>query len=159
MTDLKKSKAILAQEECHTKTNKERVVRHNIFPSKLQLLYFTDNVTYPEFDANSSTIQDFHKNFSYEEYAKASYFFDSYIYYVDGILLLCVSIFGIIGTTMSLFVLVKPRIRDFFSNFLTALSIFDCLFLILAVLYIGLPAVSYWYVTEGQRKRSKYFKY
>ena len=65
-----------------------------------------------------------------------------YIYYIDGIALLIVAIFGIIGTIMSMIVLLKPRIRDFFSSFLIALSVFDCSFLIMAIFYIGLPAVS-----------------
>ena len=65
-----------------------------------------------------------------------------YIYYIDGIALLIVAIFGIIGTIMSMIVLLKPRIRDFFSSFLIALSMFDCSFLIMAIFYIGLPAMS-----------------
>ena len=54
-----------------------------------------------------------------------------YIYYIDGIALLIVAIFGIIGTIMSMIVLLKPRIRDFFSSFLIALSVFDGSFLIM----------------------------
>ena len=65
-----------------------------------------------------------------------------YIYYIDGIALLIVAIFGIIGTIMSMIVLLKPRIRDFFSSFLIALSVFDGSFLIMAIFYIGLPAIS-----------------
>ena len=67
-----------------------------------------------------------------------------YKYYIDGIALLIVAIFGIVGTLMSLFVLLKYRIRDLFSNFLTALCLFDCSFLILAILYLALPSLSCW---------------
>ena len=88
-----------------------------------------------------------------------------YKYYIDGIALLIVAIFGTIGTIMSLVILLKPRIitrrerppnlsrtvsnvcqekEKHFSNFLTALCIFDCSFLLLAIPYIGLPAVSCW---------------
>ena len=88
-----------------------------------------------------------------------------YKYYIDGIALLIVAIFGTIGTIMSLIVLLKPRIitrrerpptlsRTFsnvcqekekhFSNFLTALCIFDCSFLLLSIPYIGLPAIFCW---------------
>ena len=88
-----------------------------------------------------------------------------YKYYIDGVALLIVAIFGTIGTIMSLIVLLKPRIitrregpltlsRTFsnvsqekekhFSNFLTALCIFDCSFLLLAIPYIGLPAITCW---------------
>ena len=41
---------------------------------------------------------------------------ESYVFYVDGILLLLVALFGIGGTLMSIVVLLKPRIRDFFSG-------------------------------------------
>ena len=98
--------------------------------------------------SEESTIYDelpFEQNYTYyEEYARTAYFLDGYIYYVDGIALLCVSVFGIVGSITSTIVLLQPRIRDFFSNFLTALSLFDCSFLLLAIPYIGLPAVSYW---------------
>ena len=88
-----------------------------------------------------------------------------YKYYIDGIALLIVAIFGTIGTIMSLVILLKPRIitrrerpptlsRTFsnvcqekekhFSNFLTALCIFDCSFLLLSIPYIGLPAIFCW---------------
>ena len=88
-----------------------------------------------------------------------------YKYYIDGVALLIVAIFGTIGTIMSLIVLLKPRIitrrerpptlsRTFsnvcqekekhFSNFLTALCIFDCSFLLLSIPYIGLPAITCW---------------
>jgi len=67
-----------------------------------------------------------------------------YIYYIDGITLMIVAIFGIIGTIMSMIVLLKPQIRNLFSQFLTALCMFDCIFLIMAILYIALPAVSCW---------------
>ena len=67
-----------------------------------------------------------------------------YKYYIDGIALLIVAIFGIHGTLMSLFVLLKYRIRDLFSNCLAALCIFDCSFLIMAIFYIALPSLSCW---------------
>ena len=66
------------------------------------------------------------------------------MFYVDGILLLIVALFGIVGTLMSIVVLLKPRIRDFFSRFLTALSICDALFLTLTIPLVGLPALSVW---------------
>ena len=90
---------------------------------------------------------------------------ENYKYYIDGIALLIVAIFGTIGTIMSLIVLLKPRnitrrgrppalSRTFsnvcqekeknFSNFLTALCIFDCSFLLLSIPYIGLPAIFCW---------------
>ena len=90
---------------------------------------------------------------------------ENYKYYIDGIALLIVAIFGTIGTIMSLVILLKPRIitrrerppnlsrtvsnvcqdkEKHFSNFLTALCIFDCSFLLLSIPYIGLPAIFCW---------------
>ena len=87
----------------------------------------------------------------------------NYIYAIDGIAILCVAIFGIIGTIMSIIVLLKPHIckrrerlqrsystyssvshrrEQYFSIFLTALCIFDCWFLIMSILYIALPSIS-----------------
>ena len=85
---------------------------------------------YSDYEANFETCKDCHCPE------------DIYIYYIDGIILLVVAIFGSIGTIMSMIVLLKPRIRDFFSYFLIALSVFDCSFLIFAIIYIGVPAVS-----------------
>ena len=87
----------------------------------------------------------------------------NYIYAIDGIAILCVAIFGIIGTIMSIIVLLKPHIckrrerlqrsnstyssvsqrrEQYFSIFLTALCIFDCCVLIMSILYIALPSIS-----------------
>ena len=65
-------------------------------------------------------------------------------YYIDGIAVLFVATFGIIGTLMSVVVLFQPQLRNPFTNFLTALCIFDCSFLMMAILNIALPAISCW---------------
>ena len=83
------------------------------------------------------------RNLSYLEAAKKNYFIDKYQYYFDGMLLLIVAGIGCIGTILSLIVLLRPKNRDIFSNFFTALSFFDCSFLFLAALYVGLPAISF----------------
>ena len=62
----------------------------------------------------------------------------------DGIALTIVSLFGVIGTILSMIVLLKPGIHDLFSSFLTALSMFDTIFLILAIFYLGLPELFDW---------------
>ena len=71
-----------------------------------------------------------------------------YKYFIDGITLLIVAIFGIVGTIMSMIVLRKPKILGLlpklFSKFLTSLCIFDCIFLIMVIPYIALPALSCW---------------
>ena len=97
-----------------------------------------------------------------------SFFLDetfNYRYAIDGIALLIVAIFGIIGTIMSSIVLLKPHIckrkkrlqrsfstyssvshgrENYFSIFLTALCIFDCCFLLMSIFYIALPSISCW---------------
>ena len=90
--------------------------------------YIESHIDYDEIRKDNCTSCHCHESF--------------YIYYIDGIALLIVAIFGIIGTIMSMIVLLKPRIRDFFSSFLIALSVFDGSFLIMAIFYIGLPAMS-----------------
>ena len=73
---------------------------------------------------------------------------DNFVFIVDGIILTLVSIFGVVGTIMAIIVLIKPRLRgnsrDLFSKFLTALAVYDTLFLFLALLLFGLPALSVW---------------
>ena len=67
-----------------------------------------------------------------------------YEFTIDGIVLLTVAIFGIIGTLMSIAVLFKPQLQNSFTKLLTVLCMFDCTFLIMAILYISLPATSCW---------------
>ena len=67
-----------------------------------------------------------------------------YKYYIDGIVLLIVAIFGITGTLMSVAVLFKPQLQNPFTKLLTFLCIFDCTFLIMAIFYISLPSISCW---------------
>jgi hypothetical protein len=70
-------------------------------------------------------------------------YFD-YKYYIDGIVLFIVAIFGITGTLMSVTVLFKPQLQNPFTKLLTFLCIFDCTFLIMAIFYISLPSLSCW---------------
>ena len=64
---------------------------------------------------------------------------------VDGVVLTAVSLFGIIGTLMSIRVLILPQLRsNAFSALLVYLAICDTNFLFFAVLTIGLKEVSYW---------------
>ena len=64
---------------------------------------------------------------------------------IDGVFLTAVSIFGIIGTLMSIRVLIIPQLKSHaFSALLVYLAICDANFLFFAVLTIGLPEVSTW---------------
>ena len=73
---------------------------------------------------------------------------DSFVFWVDGVILSVVSIFGVIGTFMAIVVLIKPRVsgnsRDLFSKFLTALAVYDSIFMFLALFMIGMPNLSTW---------------
>ena len=88
---------------------------------------------------------------------------DSHFFYVlDGVVLSSLSIFGMVGTLMSLWVLIKSPVKrffrgsrrglsggglsgsscrriDHFSQCLTALAVYDTNFLVMALLCIGIP--------------------
>ena len=64
-------------------------------------------------------------------------------YGVEGVALTIVSGLGIVGTLMSLVILLKPKprsdSRNYFNTFLTALAVFDSLLMVNAVLIFGIP--------------------
>ena len=66
-------------------------------------------------------------------------------FYIDGICLTSVSIFGLVGTLLSVRVLLSPaQLRNSFSNILIGLAISDASFLFSAILIIGLPKAWPW---------------
>ena len=70
---------------------------------------------------------------------------DSYEFWIDGVVLTTVSLFGIIGTLMSIRVLITPQLKNnAFSALLVYLAICDANFLLFAILTIGLPDLSLW---------------
>jgi hypothetical protein len=69
---------------------------------------------------------------------------DPLLFYVEGIVLTSVATFGLVGTLMSIYVLVQPRLRNCFSTFLTGLAVCDSAFLFFAILMFGLPSMSTW---------------
>ena len=97
-------------------------------------------------DNDNETMNDFfYKNETKIFYSEIDGEMDhSYLFYIDGIALTCVAIFGVIGTILAMIVLLKSGIHDLFSSFLTALSICDTIFLLLAVFYLALPELSDW---------------
>ena len=102
------------------------------------------NRNYLHLNMNSSDpLPDFIKHDGCLDQHCNSIYYD-FKYYIDGIAVLVVAIFGIIGTLMSVVVLFQPQLRNPFTNFLTALCIFDCSFLMMAILNIALPAISCW---------------
>ena len=69
-------------------------------------------------------------------------------FYLDGVALTSISVFGILGTLLSLRVLLKKQLRNSFSSLLSGLAVSDTFFLFFAILIIGLPKSSEWYTTE-----------
>ena len=64
---------------------------------------------------------------------------------IDGVVLTSVSLFGVIGTLMSIRVLITPQLRNnAFSALLVYLAVCDTNFLFFAVLTIGLPELWPW---------------
>ncbi len=63
----------------------------------------------------------------------------------EGIILTAVSFAGIVGTTMSIGVLVKPAARESFSGLLTGLAVCDALFLCTSLVMFGLPKLWLWF--------------
>ena len=65
-------------------------------------------------------------------------------FYIDGVSLTTVSFFGLVGTLLSIRVLVSPQLRTSFSNLLVGLAACDASFLTCAILIIGLPKAWPW---------------
>ena len=66
-------------------------------------------------------------------------------FWIDGVVLTTIALFGIIGTLMSIRVLITPQLKNnAFSGLLVYLAICDANFLLFAVLTIGLPDLSLW---------------
>ena len=66
-------------------------------------------------------------------------------YVTEGILLTSISILGLIGNIMAMYVLLRPSISGIFSNILTGLASFDALFLATLPFTFGLPILSTYY--------------
>ena len=66
-------------------------------------------------------------------------------YVTEGILLTSISILGLIGNIMAMYVLLRPSLRGIFSNILTGLASFDALFLATMPFTFGLPILSTYY--------------
>ncbi len=70
---------------------------------------------------------------------------------VDGVALTVVSCVGLVGTVMSIRVLLTPSLRNSFSTLLVGLAVCDAAFLAFAILIIGLPKTWHWYCTPSPR--------
>ena len=70
-------------------------------------------------------------------------------YWVDGVMLTSVAVFGLVGTLMAIRVLLRPNLRNSFSTLLAVLAVCDIMVLILAVPLFGLPNLNEWWVCNS----------
>jgi hypothetical protein len=75
---------------------------------------------------------------------------DYFRFVIEGVLLTAVSIFGLVGNSMSIIVLTRASgvVRQggaSFSKLLRGLATFDALFLFIAIISFGFPQLSRWY--------------
>ena len=66
-------------------------------------------------------------------------------YVTEGVLLTSISVLGLIGNILAMYVLLRPSLRGIFSNILTGLASFDALFLATLPFTFGLPILSPYY--------------
>ena len=107
---------------------------------------------------NNTTIYENHQSLNLTEYGNCSrcsaeILEESYDgqdemfeYITEGVLLTIVSILGLIGNILSIYVLLRPSDREAFSNILASLASFDALFLASAPFTFGLPILSSFYM-------------
>ena len=87
-------------------------------------------------------------NFTDDDYANgdsedSNYERDAMFEYVtEGVLLTSISVLGLVGNILTIYVLLRPSVRGVFSNILTGLASFDALFLAIAPVTFGLPVLS-----------------
>ena len=95
---------------------------------------------------------DTYYHYSDEEDDNSAVRDEMFEYVTEGILLTSISILGLIGNIMAMYVLLRPSLRGIFSNILTGLASFDALFLATLPFTFGLPILSNYY-----RVRTMYF--
>ena len=70
---------------------------------------------------------------------------ETFEYVTEGVLLTSISVLGVIGNNLAIYVLLRPPFRGIFSHILTSLATFDALFLITLPFTFGLPILSSYY--------------
>ena len=84
---------------------------------------------------------DYYEHFEEDEEERL---LNSNVVLLEGVVLTTVSVLGLVGTLMAIYVLLKPRLRDCFSTFLTGLAVCDAVFLFFAILMFGMPMLWTW---------------
>ena len=96
-------------------------------------------------DKMYDSYQDNGSFFNYSDYDESAVRDEMFEYVTEGILLTSISILGLIGNIMAMYVLLRPSLRGIFSNILTGLASFDALFLATMPFTFGLPILSTYY--------------
>ena len=96
-------------------------------------------------DKMYDSYQDNGSYLNYSDYDESAVRDEMFEYVTEGILLTSISILGLIGNIMAMYVLLRPSLRGIFSNILTGLASFDALFLATMPFTFGLPILSPYY--------------
>ena len=96
-------------------------------------------------DKMYDSYQDNSSYLNYSDYDESAVRDEMFEYVTEGILLTSISILGLIGNIMAMYVLLRPSLRGIFSNILTGLASFDALFLATMPFTFGLPILSPYY--------------
>ena len=105
-----------------------------------------NNITYDHVEESNYTLYD--ENDTYYNYSDEygdSVRDEMFEYVTEGVLLTSISVLGLIGNILAMYVLLRPSLRGIFSNILTGLASFDALFLATLPFTFGLPILSPYY--------------
>jgi hypothetical protein len=117
-----------------TKTFKTQLIRRHDLVEDLNY----DNMSYEDLSYEEDDFYDSMNN-SYEVRD------EMFEYVTEGVLLTSISVLGLIGNMLAMYVLLRPSLRGTFSNILTGLASFDALFLATLPFTFGLPILSSYY--------------
>ena len=104
------------------------------------------NITYNLVDESNYSLYDENDTYyNYNDENGDSVRDEMFEYVTEGVLLTSISVLGLIGNILAMYVLLRPSLRGIFSNILTGLASFDALFLATLPFTFGLPILSPYY--------------
>ena len=102
-----------------------------------------NNITYDLNEESNYTLYDENDTYyNYNDENGDSVRDEMFEYVTEGVLLTSISVLGLIGNILAMYVLLRPSLRGIFSNILTGLASFDALFLATLPFTFGLPILS-----------------
>ena len=105
-----------------------------------------NNITYDLVEESNYTLYDENDTYyNYNDENGDSVRDEMFEYVTEGVLLTSISVLGLIGNILAMYVLLRPSLRGIFSNILTGLASFDALFLATLPFTFGLPILSPYY--------------